>query len=39
VKEAAEAALQQLADNMERLLVAGLDGPRVRAPDSERAQR
>ena len=30
VKEAAEAALQQVADNTSRLLLAGLDGPRVR---------
>ena len=30
VKEAAEAALQQLADNTSRLLVAGIDGPRIR---------
>jgi len=29
VKEAAEAALQQVADDTLRLLVAGLDGPRV----------
>jgi hypothetical protein len=30
VKEAAEAALQQVADNTSRLLVAGIDGPRIR---------
>lgn len=29
VKETAEAALQQIADNTTRLLVAGLDGPRL----------
>jgi hypothetical protein len=29
VKEAAEAALQQVADNTSRLLVAGIDGPRI----------
>jgi hypothetical protein len=34
VKETAEAALQQLADNTARLLVAGLDGPRVRGSAS-----
>jgi hypothetical protein len=30
VKEAAEAALAQVADNTSRLLVAGIDGPRIR---------
>lgn len=29
VKEAAEAAVQQVADDIARLLVAGLDGPRI----------
>lgn len=29
VKEAAEAALQQVADNTSRLLVTGIDGPRI----------
>jgi len=32
VKEAAEAALLQVADNTSRLLVAGIDGPRIREP-------
>ena len=32
VKEAAEAAVQQVADDTTRLLVAGLDGPRVEDP-------
>jgi len=32
VKEAVEAALQQVADNASTLLVAGLDGPRVSPP-------
>ena len=39
VREAAEAALQQVADNASHLLVAGIDGPRVHAPESERAER
>jgi len=35
VKEAAEAAVQQVADDTLRLLVAGLDGPRIEAPAGE----
>jgi len=38
VKEAAEAALQQVADNASHLLVAGLDGPRVRGSRSAPAE-
>ena len=38
-KEATEAALQQLADNAAHLLVSGIEGPRVRAADAERAER
>ena len=35
VKEAAEAAVQQVADDTLRLLVAGLDGPRIDGPTGD----